>query len=86
MSENQLLFLDTPVWIRWIEQDSRLPFKLREVIENFYGTVAISVVSVYEIYQARAQFPIFNPEANSKEPKIKPRALPTLPIIIARTP
>ncbi|MGH8476332.1 MAG: hypothetical protein ACRERS_03010 [Methylococcales bacterium] len=62
MSENQLLLLDTPVWIRWIEQDFRLPHKLREVIENFDGTVAISVVSVYEIYQARAQFPIFNPK------------------------
>lgn len=49
MTTVPMLLLDTHIWIWWVEQDSRLPQVLRDFIEDYEGTVAVSVASVYEI-------------------------------------
>ncbi|MGR8934320.1 MAG: type II toxin-antitoxin system VapC family toxin [Gammaproteobacteria bacterium] len=49
MTAAQTLLLDTHIWIWWVEQDSRLTRILRDLIEDYDGTVAVSVASVYEI-------------------------------------
>ena len=49
MSQKSLLILDTHAWIWWMEQDGRLPGKLRDFIEDFGGDVAVSAATVYEL-------------------------------------
>ncbi len=45
------VILDTHVWIRWVNQDDKLPILLHERITNSRH-VAISAVSAYELIQA----------------------------------
>ncbi|CAK0753647.1 Type II toxin-antitoxin system VapC family toxin [Gammaproteobacteria bacterium] len=49
MNEKSLLILDSHAWIWWIDQDGRLPRKLREFIDDYGEEIAVSAASVYEI-------------------------------------
>ena len=49
MNGHRWLVLDSHIWFWWVEQDSRLPKRLRQRIEEGFETLAISSASIYEI-------------------------------------
>ena len=49
MNGHRWVVLDSHIWFWWVEQDSRLPKRLRQRIEEGDETLAISSVSIYEI-------------------------------------
>ncbi len=42
-----MLVLDTHVWLRWIEQDTKLPHWLTALIADPAIPIALSAISVY---------------------------------------
>lgn len=48
MSYQDILLLDTHVWIWWVEQDRRLPMALKDKIEEHEGILAVSAATIYE--------------------------------------
>ena len=49
MKEDAVLLLDTHIWFWWVSQDGRLSNRLQALISEFYGRVAVSAASVYEL-------------------------------------